>query len=185
MASSDKIKSAGISEEAVKKATGKTWKQWIAALDKAGCKQLSHKEIARLVNDRFETGDWWSQMVTVGYEKATGKRVKHERPDGFEISRTKMIEAPVSAAFQAWLKPAKRSKWLTEPVTIRTSTSNKSMRLNWSDGVQLLSVGFYPKGTGKTQVAVQHGKLPSAAAAEKAKRFWSAALIELKSQLEV
>jgi hypothetical protein len=58
------------------------------------------------------------------------------------------------------------------------------MRLNWSDGVQRLSVEFSARGTGKSQVAVQHGKLPTAAAAEKAKRFWSAALVRLKTVLE-
>ena len=59
-------KAAGISDEAVKKATGKTWKQWIAALDKAGCRKLDHKTIAKYVNDHFEVGDWWGQMITVG-----------------------------------------------------------------------------------------------------------------------
>ncbi len=173
-----------MSDEAVKKATGKTWKQWISALDKAGCRKLEHKEIAVIVSEKFGAGDWWSQMVTVGYEQGTGKRAKHEKPGGFEISRTKVIAAPVSAVYQAWLKPASRSRWLSKSVTIRTSTANKSMRLNWSDGVQRLSVEFYAKGPGKSQVAVQHGKLPSAAAAEKAKTFWGTALTKLKTTLE-
>ena len=184
MATRTSAKSAGISDEAVKKATGKTWKQWTAALDKAGCRKLEHKNIAVIVSEKFKAGDWWSQMVTVGYEQLTGKRARHEKSGGFEISRTKVIEAPVSAVYQAWLKPASRTRWLAKSVSIRTSTANKSMRLNWADGEQRLSVEFYSKGPGKSQVAVQHGKLPTAAAAEKAKTFWSSALTKLKANLE-
>jgi hypothetical protein len=184
MATARKDKTAGISDDAVKKATGKTWKQWITALDKAGCRDLEHKAIAQLLHDHFDIGRWWSQMVTVGYEQGTGKRAKHEKPGGFEISRTRVIQAPVSAVFQAWLKPARRSRWLKQPITIRKSTANKSMRVTWADGVQRLSVEFYAKGEDKSQVAVQHGKLPHAKAALQAKRFWSQALSKLKGHLE-
>ena len=48
-------KSAGISEEAVRKATGKTWQQWGRLLDKDGCKTMPHKEIAELYADACAT----------------------------------------------------------------------------------------------------------------------------------
>ena len=39
----------GISSDAVKKATGKTWPQWIKLLDAAGCRTMDHKQIVAVV----------------------------------------------------------------------------------------------------------------------------------------
>ena len=65
----------GIRSEAVQKATGCGWDKWIKALDHEGCASMSHTEIAALVHAKWpKVGDWWSQMVTVGYEQARGLR---------------------------------------------------------------------------------------------------------------
>ncbi|MDQ5977623.1 MAG: hypothetical protein QG602_595, partial [Verrucomicrobiota bacterium] len=58
----------GISSAAVKKATGRTWAEWFAVLDKAGAAKLPHKEIALRLQRTHRLADWWGQMVTVGYE---------------------------------------------------------------------------------------------------------------------
>jgi hypothetical protein len=55
------------------------------------------------------------------------------------------------------------------------------MRMNWPDGTSV-EIGFISKGRGKSQVAVQHGKLPDQATATRMKEFWGerlAALAEL------
>lgn len=62
-------KIAGISSEAVAKATGKTWKEWILILDKNDCKKMNHKEIVSIVHNKYGIGSWWQQMVTVGMNK--------------------------------------------------------------------------------------------------------------------
>lgn len=38
-----------ISTEAVKKATGKSWDEWIKLLDKLDADKLTHKEIAKML----------------------------------------------------------------------------------------------------------------------------------------
>src|SRR5688572_27657477 len=72
-----------VSDDRVKGATGRDWAEWRRVLDAAGARKMSHAEIARMVHDRFAGGDpstssgsvpphnagWWSQMVTVGYER--------------------------------------------------------------------------------------------------------------------
>ena len=47
-----------------------------------GAAKWPHKEIASFLHDQ-DCGDWWSQMVAVGYEQARGLRVKHQTADGF------------------------------------------------------------------------------------------------------
>jgi hypothetical protein len=177
-------KYGGVSSAAVKKATGRTWAEWFAVLDKAGAARLPHKEIARRLQRIHRLADWWCQMVTVGYEQARGLRLKHQKTDGFAISVARTIAAPVDRAFAAWREAALREQWLPRtPLTIRKATPHKSIRILWPDDT-LLSVNFWPKGPLKCQVVPQHGKLPSPEAAEKMKAYWTGKLEALGAFLE-
>jgi hypothetical protein len=177
-------KYGGLSSSAVKKATGRTWREWFAVLDKAGAAKLPHKEIARRLQHAHRLADWWCQMVTVGYEQARGLRLKHQKSDGFEISVARTIAAPVDRAFAAWREASLREQWLPRtPLSVRKATPHKSIRILWGDGT-LLSVNFWPKGPLKCQVVPQHGKLPTPEAAEKMKAYWSEKLEALGAFLE-
>jgi hypothetical protein len=176
----------GIGDEAVKKATGCDWKAWIGHLDKAGCATMTHKEIAGLVYERWpKIGGWWSQMVTVGYERARGLRAKHQVKGGWSVSSTKTIDVPVKSLFLAWKDPKKRAAWLADPrFTVRKATAPKSMRITWVDGKTNVDVGFYPKGARKSTVAVQHDKLASAKDVERKRAYWAKSLAKLKATIE-
>ena len=174
----------GISSAAVRKATGRTWAQWLALLDKAGAKKLPHKEIVLRLRAKYLVTDWWGQMVTVGYEQARGLRGKHQKADGFEISVSKTMVAPVDRAFAAWKDAALREQWLPRtPLTIRKATPHKSIRILWPDDTSL-SVNFWPKGPLKCQVVPQHGRLTTPEAAETMKASWADKLEALRSFLE-
>src|SRR5438128_6409952 len=173
---------AGISSEAVRAKTGKTWTQWFAVLDKAGASGWPHKEIARHMHDEHGCPDWWSQMVTVGYEQARGLRVKHQKCDGeFSASASKTLAVPVAALFAAWNEPKLRAKWLAgaNGLTVRKATENKSLRITWPDGTNV-DVNLFAKGPDKSQVAVEHGKLAGVADVPRVKEYWAAALSKLQ-----
>jgi hypothetical protein len=173
-----------ISSDAVKAKTGKSWTQWFALLDKARARTMSHKEIVALLADKHGLPAWWRQMVAVGYEQAKGLRAKHEKPDGYEISRAKTIKAAVGDVYEAWGNARRRAQWLPGvKLTIRKATENKTLRVTWSDGSNL-EVSLHAKGAQKTQIAAQHGRLPSARAAEKQKAFWGEAFDRLAQLLE-
>ncbi len=173
-----------MSDAAVQAKTGKTWPEWFAIMDKAGCSKLNHKEIVAFLTTAHNVGSWWRQMITVAYEQARGLRDKHEKPSGYEISRSKTIGVPISAAFKAWSDARLRSRWLGKAdLTIRKATENKSLRITWNDGGSNLEVMFYPKGADKCQVTVQHGKLPDAKAGERMKAYWGEALDRLAETL--
>ena len=73
-------KHAGVSDEAVAKATGRDWNGWLAALDRAGASTLAHKEIAALLNGKLGVASgWWSRMIAVGYEQARGLRDRYQK----------------------------------------------------------------------------------------------------------
>lgn len=170
----------GISDDAVKKATGKSWAQWVTLLNKAGCKTKTHKEIVAIVDVKHGIGPWWQQMVTVGYEQAVGLRKKHETAKGYQVGRSKTLPVGVATLFRAWSDAKARAKWLkASGYTIRKATRNKSIRMSWKDGTNV-EVMFYPKGAGKCMVTVQHNKLPTAAAGAAMKRFWGEQLERLE-----
>lgn len=175
----------GISSEAVARATGRSWSEWIALLDQAGARKWDHATIAVYLHDRLGVGDWWSQMVTVGYEQAVGKRVPHQKADGFSASASRTLGVPVSAVYQAWTNAAIRSRWLPEDaIQITRMTPNKSIRGTADDGRTRLDVNLYAKGANKSRVAVQQEKLRDTAEVTRMKEVWKARLDALQVLLE-
>lgn len=123
-------------------------------------------------------------MLAVEYERARGLRVKHETAGGFHVSATRTIAAPVSKAFEALLNEGTRVKWLPASISIRKANRDKSIRIEWDNGKSNVEVRFNPKGEAKTQLTVDHMKLPDAKSAEKMKAYWAEALEALRSVLE-
>jgi hypothetical protein len=165
---------AGMSDEKVKAKTGCTWERWVHALDRKGADKLSHRDIAALVNEKYKIDRWWSQTVTVGYERIKALRARGQRRDGtYEASKSRTFNVPVTVLFDAWAKPSLRRRWLNgETVSVRTATAPKSMRLGLSDG-SIIAVGFMAKGRSKSSVALAHTKLPDRETANRLKEYWS------------
>ena len=162
---------AGMSDASVKEATGCNWERWVRALDRAGAAQKSHREIAKIVAF-FGTPSWWTQMVTVGYERIRGLREKGQlRAGGYQASKSRTFDVDVARVYEAFADASTRQRWLGEDVTIRSAAQHKRMRLAWPDGTAVV-VGFVAKGAAKSVAAVQHEKLADRVAAESAKQAW-------------
>jgi hypothetical protein len=175
-------KLAGMSDATIKEKTGCTWEKWVKSLDHHGAEKMSHREIAIMVHKTWKVDGWWSQCVTVGYERIKGLRARGQRLDGtYEATKSRTFSVPVNTLFDAWADAATRKRWMDgASVKIRTATSPKSMRIGLPDG-SIIAVGFYPKGKDKSSVAVQHPKLPDREAAEQMKQYWSERLDALGS----
>lgn len=165
---------AGMSDDKVKAKTGCTWDRWVHALDRLGAEQMSHREIVALVSTKYKIESWWSQTVTVGYERIKGLRARGQRRDGtYEATKSRTFNVPVKTLFDAWANASVRRRWLDGlSVKVRTATAPKSMRLDWV-GPSIIAVGFAARGKSKSSVAVQHAKLPDRKAADDLKQYWS------------
>lgn len=163
---------AGMSDASVSKRTGRTWAQWVRTLDAARAHEKPHREIAEHVSS-LGTPDWWSQMVTVGYERIRGLRDRGQRRGGgYEATKSRTYSVPVEKLFNAFANARTRRRWLPVKITVRSATPRKYMRLTWDDGAPV-QVGFTSKGAEKSAVAVAHQKLPDRSAAEAMKKAWS------------
>jgi hypothetical protein len=175
---------AGMSDAKIKEQTGCTWERWVRALDRLGAAEMSHREIATIVSKKYKVDGWWSQTVTVGYERIKGLRARGQRRDGsYEASKSRTFNVPVKTLFDAWADPGVRRRWLNGGgVRVRTATAPKSMRLDLGDRT-IIAVGFLAKGKSKSSVAVQHTKLPDRETADRLKQYWSERLSELGNVL--
>jgi len=165
---------AGMSDAVIKEKTGCKWEAWVKSLDYHGAREMSHRDIATLVSEKYKVADWWSQTVTVGYERIIGLRARGQRMDGsYEASKSRTFNVSVTALYDAWANPSLRQRWLdVAGVKVRAATSPKTMRLGWDDG-SIVVLGFMAKGGGKSSVAVQHTKLPDKRTADRFKQYWS------------
>ena len=181
----NKTKASGTSDEAVRRRTGRGWQEWFEILDRAGAKEMDHKSIVEYLNENHAISPWWQQQVTVAYEQERGLRKAHQMADGYQISRSKTINVPLSDLYTAWEDEDRRGRWLGEAsFEVRTTRTDKSMRMDWDQPGGIVDVSFSSKGTGKSQLTVQHSKLKSPEQAEEMKIFWAEALKDLKAFLE-
>lgn len=178
-------KFAGVTTTAVLKATGRTWEEWLKVLDRAGARRMAHKDIAALLARKFALPNWWSQMVSVGYEQARGLRKVNQQAAGYAANASRTMSHALDKLFHAWHDPTMRSQWLKDaPVEVKRATRGKYVRMKWTQNGSNVDVGFTAKGPGKTSVQVSHGKLASAAEVARQKAFWKDALARLEAMFE-
>ena len=183
-APADYAKLAGRSDAILKEKTGCTWERWVKALDSAKAYTWPHREIAKYVTKKYKIPGWWAQTVTVGYERIKGLRAVGQRRDGsFEANKSKTFAVPLARLYTAFSNARMRARWLPGvDLTVRTATRDKSMRITWPDRTSV-EVGFARRGAAKSQVALQHGKLPDHDSAMRMKQYWSDRLDTLKDVL--
>lgn len=174
---------AGMTDEAISRATGLSWPEWVAALDARGGRDLDHAAIARIIAaDWPALSLWWGQGVTVGYERAIGRRVAGQLSSGdYAASKSKTFPVPIGALFAAFADPEVRASWMG-PATVRSATTDRSMRLDWPDG-GLVSCWFTVKGEDKSAVSIQHERLESPERREAEKAAWAERLGTLAKRL--
>jgi hypothetical protein len=165
---------AGITDEAIKAKTGCTWERWVKALDYHKAYAWPHREIAEYVHEKYKVPDWWSQTVTVGYERIKGLRAIGQRMDGsYEASKSKVFAVPLGRLFRAWAVKRTRSRWLPGvDLTVRTATKDRSMRISWPDNTTV-DVWFMGKGPAKAQVQLAHKRLTDRPSVDRMKAFWT------------
>ena len=172
-----------MSDAAVKAKTGKDWHGWFKILDREQAHKLQHREIAELLYEKHEVPGWWCQMVTVEYERARGLRDKHEQSGGYSVAVSKTLPVGLDVLFRAFADAKTRGRWFPKGKLEPTSaTENKYWRAKWNGGARL-EVGFYAKGTGKSQVAIQVNKLAKKSDVEKERAAWKAAAVKLQKLL--
>ncbi|MGH8791958.1 MAG: hypothetical protein ACRDXX_04845 [Stackebrandtia sp.] len=175
-----------VSDDAARKATGRGWREWFAILDDWGAAERGHTAVARWLVEEHSISGWWAQSVTVEYERARGLRVRGQTSSGdFQASASKTVDAPLERVSAAFTEDERRESWLPgDRFRVRTARTGKSLTADWDDGASRVGVFLTAKTEQRTQVSINHTKLPDADAVDELKALWRDALSDLKRLLE-
>lgn len=191
----------------MKEATGRSLKQWAALLDRWGAAEKGHAATARHLLRERGLSPWWSQMVTVAYERERGLRVVGQRSSkDFVVTVTRTIRATPEQAFAAFADAKLLSTWFTTKAKVDLRVGGRYSNADGDRGVfkaiepyerlaftwdnakhspgTLVEVTFAPKPGGRVVVGLGHSKLATKREWEDLKAGWSWALDSLKSWLE-
>jgi hypothetical protein len=167
-------------------ATGRDYDEWFAALDEWGAAGREYREIAGWLTGEHGFSKWWAQKVIVEYEQSRGLRPPGARPDGtFTAGASKTIATGVERLEAAFADPGLREQWLPGVrLHERTRRPGKSARFDYNDDGTRISVTFAAVADTRSQVGVEHERLPDAGSAQDRKTYWRDRLDALKHLLE-
>ena len=91
-----------VTEPALIEASGHGWEHWLAELDAWGALEHSHRDIAAWLREERGVPGWYAQAITVGFERARGRRAVGQRGGVWVAGATKTVHVPVERLFAAW-----------------------------------------------------------------------------------
>lgn len=194
------------SDGAVRAKTGRTWEQWFDVLDAAGAESMEHPAIAKWLRSEQGVPLWWSQMITGEYEKARGRRVRNQMPDGFQISVSRTLSVPLEKAWSALSQESDVVRWFAKDAkldfrkggawgslnsgrgVLTTLNPLKNLILKWDRAAltpgSVVEFSLTPKGEGRCAVTLQHRKIALQEEASELRDQWSKRLDSLREYLE-
>src|SRR4051812_33967045 len=94
--------------------TGYDLEHWFGVLDKKNARTKTHAQIfSEVANIKAlaSLGEWNQNLLTTTYEWKRGIKGRGEKKDGYEISVSKTIAAPLSVLYDSLVSKTKRNKW--------------------------------------------------------------------------
>ena len=199
-----------VTEAACKKGTGRTLKEWFAALDGRPDLNRKRREAVSWIYDSLgakSTEVWWPTTIWVEYERA--HKVVHKkdgRAEGYNICSTKTIAAQVADVYAAWTDAGALAQWFGTKVQVDVTDGgkwadgdgnsgeylrvrlNKDLRFTFhhadAEAPTLVDVMVADKGKGKTGLTLTHQRIQNRREADGLRHAWSQAFDRLKQHLE-
>jgi hypothetical protein len=168
--------------EAVERATGRSWDDWLTWMASIGADRLSHHEIASALitelDGKVDNLGWWAQATAVAYEQHVGRRVPGQRPDGtFQTSVSRSTSLGMEALIQAWTDFAAADPDVLDRIIGEVRVSGTANRITWRtkgrDGTALTVISE-PKKDGTASLVVQINGTATLEDNVEAKDIWSA-----------
>jgi len=162
-----------VPNENVAAATGKSWNEWRAILDEWGATDADHPRIATYLAEHHGLDGWWSQSVTIGYERITGRRLPNQMSDGtFTAIKNRTMHG--SAADLRSLLDDDQTRLELFGGRATQALSRPGVKTpRFAVGPGIAKVTITDKGDGRMTIGVEHEKLPTADDVAEWKFFWT------------
>lgn len=153
--------------------TGRSWNEWRELIESWPGHVDGHAAVAAHIEAEYGINGWWSQGVTVSWERISGRRLVNQRADGsFEASKTRTVTVDRDALRAALFDDAERVELFPGLDTeMRSKPTTKVPRVAFPDGTALFTLT--PLDDGRLRINVAHGQLESPDAVEYWKGYWS------------
>jgi uncharacterized protein YndB with AHSA1/START domain len=194
-----------VSDQAVRRATGRGWDDWLAVLDAAGAAPWGHPRLVAHLEREVASG-WWRQAIAVRYEQEHGGRLLGQTAmTGFQVGVRRTVDATVDRAWELlttrtdlWLGagPVPLAKGAPYEVAtadgpvrgqVRAVKPGDRLRLTWHPpgwaAPAMLQLTLLASTSGRTAVGVHLEKLADADSREQARVHWRDVLDRLKLEL--
>lgn len=153
-------------------ATGHGWDHWCRLIDAWDGRERGHAAVAAWLEEAHDLDAWWAQVVTVGWERLTGRRLPYQQPDGiFTAGRSATIRVdPV--VLDGLLRDHASREVLFGGLQphVRSRPGSKTVRVAIVDGV--VEIAVTPRADGRAKVTVTRAKLGSFADVAGCKDHW-------------
>lgn len=173
-----------IGDEAIRANTGRGWDEWCDLIERWPGHTEGHTAIAAYLREEHGVDAWWSQSVTVGYERIAGIRLPHQRPDGtFTADKSRTVSIDADELRQLLLDDDDRADLFGgAPTDLRSKPTSKAIRVAMAEGLAVISLE--PRSDGRTTITIGHEQLPEYSRVAEWKFYWSDWLTALEESDE-
>lgn len=168
--------------EAVERATGRSWDEWLEYMAGIDANGLTHHEIAAALvgelDGKVDNLGWWAQATAVAYEQYVGRRVPGQRPDGtFQTSVSRSTTLGMEALMAAWTAFAAADEGVLDLIAGQPRVSGTANRITWRakarDGAAIVVISE-PKKDETAALVAQHMGSATLERNDEAKAEWTA-----------
>lgn len=172
-----------VSDEAVRRATGRGWDEWVRLIDGRQVESFSHRDTAAWLASEQGLDGWWAQCVTVGYERLRGLRDANQTTSGFRVGVSRTLPLPIERVWAAISDDAAREAWAgAGSLRVRRLNAPRVARFDFTDGRSRVTAGLLAKGD-RTTLSIEHERLAGPEAVEPMRTFWRERLTALERHL--
>ncbi len=163
-----------VSDATLHESTGRGWNEWCDLIDDLDGHDGDHTKVAGMLCTDHGLDNWWSQTVTVGWERITGRRAKYQALDGtFATSKTRTMTIDPDELRSMLLDADDRLDLFPGLVTVLRSRPTAKVPRLAIEGAGEIQITAVPKANAKTVVTVTHSKLGSASELQPWKQYWT------------
>ncbi len=167
--------------EAIERATGRSWEDWLAFMERIGAADLDHHAIATQLlyelDGMVDNVGWWAQSTAVAFEQYSGRRIPGQQPDGtFRLSVSKATSLGMHELMTAWTEFAATEPAVLGMLVAEPRVSGTENRISWRakgvDDTAITVLSEPKKGAGTASLVVQHGGLASPDVSADTREVW-------------
>ena len=175
--------------------TGHGLEHWFGVLDAFDAATKGHTAAARHLRDEHSVSAWYSQGITVAYERARGLRAVNQTSMGFEVSVSRVLPETFEKALRAISHSSQRSRWLSDVPTASALTealdggkrrfkkTPGKARLVWPSSAAHNELVLESTADGRSRIVARCTRMSEFAQVETQRGVWRAILDALRNHL--